>query len=253
MERPAVELSWSTFVLEIINFLVLVWILKRFLYKPVLDVIARRRAGIEKTLADAKALQADAERLQEQYQGRLADWDRERQQAREALGRELEAERARKMAELQTTLEQEREKARVAEARRQADAMRKIEETALVQGARFATRLLEQASGPDMEARLVELAITGLTQLPPERIAALRNSHGKAAEAAVVTSAFALADPQRQRLEQALATVAGPDMPLRFEQDSTLLAGVRITIGAWVLGANLRDELKGFTQLAHAD
>ena len=41
------ELSWSTFFLEIINFLVLVWILKRFLYKPVMDVIARRREGIE--------------------------------------------------------------------------------------------------------------------------------------------------------------------------------------------------------------
>ena len=38
-----------------------------------------------------------------------------------------------------------------------------------------------------------------------------------------------------------------------FEQDSELLAGVRITIGAWVLGANLQDELKGFAELAHAD
>ena len=50
------ELSWSTFILEAINFLVLVWILKRFLYKPVLDVIERRKAGIEKIQADAKAL-----------------------------------------------------------------------------------------------------------------------------------------------------------------------------------------------------
>ena len=50
------ELNWSTFILEIINFLVLIWILKRFLYKPVLDVIARRRAGIEKTLSDAREM-----------------------------------------------------------------------------------------------------------------------------------------------------------------------------------------------------
>jgi F-type H+-transporting ATPase subunit b len=66
------ELNWSTFVLEIINFLVLVWILQRLLYKPVLAVIARRRAGIEKTLADAKHLQAEAERLKAQYESRLA-------------------------------------------------------------------------------------------------------------------------------------------------------------------------------------
>ena len=48
------ELSWPTFFLEIINFLVLVWILKRFLYKPVLEAIAHRKAVIDKTLVDAK-------------------------------------------------------------------------------------------------------------------------------------------------------------------------------------------------------
>ena len=245
------ELNWSTFMLEIINFLVLVWILKRFLYKPVLDVIARRQAGIEKTRADAEQLRAGANSLQEKYESRLADWDQERQQARAALAREFGAERARKMAELQTALEQEREKAQVTDVRQQADVKRKIEETALMQAARFAARLLEQTSGADTEARLVDLVITGLTRLPAERSEALRNSCGKSPGTVVVVSAFPLADKHRQQLEQALATVTSPNTALRFEQNSDLLAGVRITIGAWVLGANLQDELKGFLELAH--
>jgi F-type H+-transporting ATPase subunit b len=247
------ELSWSTFFLEIINFLVLVWILKRFLYKPVLDVIARRRAGIEKTVADAEAHHADAERLQEQYEGRLTDWDQERQQAREALDREIEAEREHALAELQIALEEKRKMASMAEARRQADAMRKFEETALNQGARFATRLLEQASGPETEARLVEMVLTELTKLSGEQIAALRNSYGKTPTAVVVVSAFPLPGDQRQRLEQALAMLIGSDVPLRFEQNSDLLAGLHITIGAWILGLNLRDELQGFISLTHAE
>ena len=49
------ELTWSTFILEIINFLILVWILKRFLYKPVMDAIAKRRASIEQSMQDAAA------------------------------------------------------------------------------------------------------------------------------------------------------------------------------------------------------
>ena len=244
------ELTWSTFVLEIINFLVLVWILKRFLYQPVLDVIARRRAGIEKILADAKALHAEAEKLQKQYEGRLDDWEQERQQAREDLARELDAERTRKMAELQTSLEQAREKARVTEEHRRDDARRKIEETALIQGSRFAARLLEQASGPDTETRLVDLVISELSRLPPERIAAVHNSYGKTTRVIEVISAFPLADEQRRRLTQALAKVISADTPLQFKQDSELVAGVRITIGAWVLGANIRDELKGFMELA---
>jgi len=245
------ELSWSTFVLEIINFLVLIWILKRFLYKPVLDVVSRRRAGIEKTLADARSLHEDAEKLKERYEGRLADREQERQQAHAALEREIDAERTRKMAELQTAIEQAHEKARVAEAHRQADTMHKMEEAALTQGARFATHLLEQVAGADTETRLVELVITQLSRLPAERIAALRNSSGKKAEAILITSAFPLAEDQRQRLEQALNKVTRPDIPLHFEQDSKLLAGLRINIGAWVLGINLQDELKGFMELTH--
>jgi F-type H+-transporting ATPase subunit b len=253
MEHSVLELNWSTFVLEIINFLVLVWILKRFLYKPVLDMIARRRAGIEKTLADAEALHADAEKLQDQYEGRLADWGRERQRASEALARELVAERVRKMGDLQTSLNQEREKAQVAEARRQTDARRKIEQTALVQGAHFATRLLEQASGPETEARLVELVITGLTRLSPEKIAALRNSYERMPETVLVVSAFPLADDYRKRLKQTLSTILSQNISLRFEQNSKLLAGLSITIGSWIVGANIQDELKGFIELAHEE
>ncbi|HUU72128.1 MAG TPA: F0F1 ATP synthase subunit delta [Burkholderiales bacterium] len=247
------ELSWSTFVLEIINFLVLVWILKRFLYKPVLEIIARRKAGIEKTRHDAEALRAEAEKLQEQYQGRLADWSKERQQAREALAREIEIERARKLADMQSDLEQEMEKTRVAETRRQADALHKVEETALLQAAEFATRLLEQGAGPETEARLVELVIDELTKLPAVRVTAIRNSYEAVPGKIEVVSAFALTDDHRKRLEQALAKLAGPEIPLHFEQNKELVAGVRITVGAWILGANLRDELRGLAELADAD
>ena len=151
------ELNWSTFVLEIVNFLVLVWILKRFFYRPVLNVLARRRAGIEKNLSDAKTLHDDAEALQAQYRDRLADWEQERQQARERLAKEIEEERARRLAALQSELKQEREKTRIAEARRQADALHKAEETALIQATRFASRVLGQAAGPELEQKTVRV------------------------------------------------------------------------------------------------
>jgi F-type H+-transporting ATPase subunit b len=245
-----VELNWSTFVLEVINFLVLVWILKRFLYKPVLNVIARRRAEIEKSLADAEALHASAKSLQQQYEGRLAEWSREKQQARDLLAVELEAERSRSISELQGALEKEREKQQVSESRRQADAIARIEERALLQGARFATRLLEQAAGPELQVRLVDMLLAELEQLPGERIQALRGGYGTVPGAVVVTSAFPLADAQRRRLKLTLLTISGPGMALRFEQDDALLAGVRIHIGAWELAASLKDELQGFVALA---
>ena len=246
------ELNWSTFILQIINFLVLVWILKRFLYKPVMDMIARRQASIDKTLADAKQLHDEAEKLQQQYEGRLAAWDQERKQAREKLAEELHADRALKLEELKVTLQQERERAAVAEQRRLSDAQLEMEDTALAQGAQLATQLLKQAAGPEVESKLVELAIDELSRLPDDKLADLRGSFGKVSEGITITSAYPITENQQQRLQKAMNTVAGKDVTLRFEQDSKLLAGVRINVGAWQLAANLRDELKGFAELHEA-
>jgi F-type H+-transporting ATPase subunit b len=247
-----VELSWSTFVLELINFLVLVWILKRFLYQPVLNVIAQRKAGIEAVRAEAENLQARAEELRQQYEGRLAEWNRERQQARNDLTSELEAERSRRMEACRRELEEEREKARVVEANRQADAQALAQQTALAQGASFASRLLAAGAGADTQAGLVELVIAGLAQLPDERVSAIRSSLAQTPGEVVVSSAFALTGDQRGRLEQALQSVTGAAALPRFELDSELLAGVRINAGSWILGCNLKDELDGMTELASA-
>ena len=68
------EFSLSTFVLELINFLVLVWILKRFLYRPVLDIIARRREQIDATMAEAKRIEDNAQALKQKYDERLDNY-----------------------------------------------------------------------------------------------------------------------------------------------------------------------------------
>jgi F-type H+-transporting ATPase subunit b len=246
------ELNWSTFLLEIINFLVLLWILKRFLYQPVLDVIARRRKTIEGQLAEAHRLQGEADSLKAQYEDRLADWERERRQAKDVLTRQLDEERARQLSALQATLDQEREKNRVAETRRHAEQQRAVEHQALQLGAAFSSRLLGQTSGPELEGRLLTLLLEELSGLSEQQTTGLRQQWGEPPRSIVVSSAFTLSAEQRQRLEVALHTVSGLSVPVRFINDETLLAGLHIVIGAWVLAANVRDELKGFAEFARA-
>ena len=247
------ELSWSTFVLEIINFLILVWILKRFLYKPVLAVITQRQQAIKKSMTDAETLQQDATKMRQQYESRLADWDKEKQKARESLNRELDAERNRQLQALDTVLQQEREKTVAAQARRRDDERHKEQQTALGLAARFASRLLEQAAGPDVEKRLVDLLITELSAIPDKRLTALQTSYGNTADKIVVSSAYPLDHEQCQQLEQSLAKIIRADCSIQYEQNPELIAGVEITIGAWVLAANIRDELRGFMELTHSE
>ena len=57
-------------------------------------------------------------------------------------------------------------------------------------------------------------------------------------------------EQQRQQLQQVLSH-NGWTATIQFKEDPTLLAGLHITMGAWVLAANLRDELHGFVELSN--
>lgn len=246
------EFSWSTFLLEIINFLFLVWILKRFLFKPVMAVVVQRQAGIDQRLAESQSLNDESVALKEEYEHRLANWEHECQQAREELAKEMDAARASRLSQLMQSVEQEKEKAEIAGARQRAEVMREIELQALKQGAEFATVLLSKASGPEQEARLLDILLDDLSLLPDDSAAALRQQWGEVPDVIVVASAHPIAGNKRQELEKALMAVSHLSIPVQYEQDPGLIAGVCITIGAWRLHANIRDDLKEFAEFAHA-
>lgn len=243
------ELDWTTFVLEIINFLVLVWILKRFLYQPVLSAIATRRAGIEAKLAEAQKQSEAAQSLQQQYEHRLSDWEKERAQARKALSEDIERMRREQLLELKQELAREQEKAQVLHAKQQEDSKRKLEKQALEEGAHFASRLLEQGAGPNTEERLIDLAISGLAKLSKERLEALRIQLGKGPASARVISAYPLSQKQQQQIEKQLAHITESDVIIEYAQDKSLVAGLKINIGAWILAMNIQDELEGFVHI----
>jgi len=246
-----VELDWSTFLLEIVNFAALVWILKRFLYRPVLAVIAKRRAEIDASLADAAGMREQAETLQAQYQQRLVDWENEKEKARDGLHEEIADERERLTAALMKSLEQEREKARFLDRQREQEAARQAEQEAIRQSLAFTARLLGRLASPEVEQRLLALALDELDGLPEDKVAALREVTAGETPTLQICSAFELPATQRQTLEQRLTALLGTAPECHFQQVPELQAGLRIELGPWVMRANLRDELAFFAESGH--
>lgn len=244
------ELSWSTFLLEVINFVVLVWILKHFFYAPVRRVIDQRRKAIEEGMAQADKKRAEARELEEQYQGRLSHWEEEKRQAREQLESEIAAERGRMMDNLKTELDKAGEKARVLNDRRMEEFKRQAEQQAMSQAAQFAARLLGQAAGPEVQDRLYELLIEDLPNVPAADWRERQGAEEGAKMQVRVTSAYRLGEGQRQGLEKILDEVVKGGVACEYSTDPALIAGFRINAGAMVLRANLKDELQFFSEAA---
>lgn len=248
------NIDWTSFALEIINFLALVWILKRFLYKPVLETLARRRAGIEQTLSEARAAEVRAQGLQAQYEGRLADWGKERAKARSELETEMALERSRQLQSLAKDLAEERARNAAVDAHRQQEIQREMETTALAQAQQFASTLLGRLATPALESRMVDLLLEDWAKLPEQQLFDLRAALEDPAHKAIVSSAFPLDAALRGRIGEALSQRLGRPVVLAFEQAPGLLAGLRISLGAWQLHLNFTDELASFAAGAnHVD
>lgn len=239
------ELDWTTFILEIANFLVLVWILKHFLYRPVLKVIARRRDQIEDSLSEARDTRQQANTLKEQFEGRLAGWETEKEEAHARLMEEIAAERQRLMVAVAKAMDEERAKRKAIEERQQQEWLRVAAEQGVAQGQAFATRLLERLAGPELEMGLFGLLLQELSQLPEQQRKDLATAADREAKLDIL-SAYPLAAAQRAELATALQTLLGRELPAEFGEQPDLVAGFLITVGPWVMHANLRDELRFF-------
>ncbi len=246
------ELNWTTFVLEIVNFLVLVWLLQRFFYKPVKEVMVKRQQNIDGQLQKARQVQQQAEELRQQYEDRMMQWENERQDARKQLQEKIDAEHLRLMSVLQQNVEAERKKNELLVARQATERKRQSDTRALALGARFVSRLLRDLASEEMQARLIEILMAELTHLPPaqrETMAAVTENGGL--ESARIVSAYPLDQTRQKALNHYLDTLLSRPLQYTYSHDPDLLAGVRISVGPWIIHANLQDELKTFATIAY--
>src|SRR5271155_4376752 len=91
--------NWFTVAAQAINFLILVWLMKRFLYKPILNAIDEREKGIASQLAQAEAKKAEAQKEQGDFQHKNEVFDQERAALLKKATDEAKTERQRLLDE----------------------------------------------------------------------------------------------------------------------------------------------------------
>ncbi len=246
------EFNWTTFFLEIINFLVLVWLLKRFFYRPVLNVIEKRRSNIELSLTEASQTKQEADILQQQYINRLNDWEQEKAQQRLEFQQELNMEREKRLKVIDEELKKNHEKAEFIINQQKEQFQKIADKQAIKTAALFTKKLLMDFSGPELTTRFLQRAIRDFNQLPVEKVNKIKHAWLSAPESIKIISAHDLPLPSRKELENAIQSLldAG-ELDCLYETDNALIAGVRIQLGSWILRASIQDEFAFFVEASH--
>jgi F-type H+-transporting ATPase subunit b len=240
--------SWSTFVIQILNFIVLVWILTRFLYQPVTRAVAARQKAIREELQQADEVKRQSQALSRQYDDRLKDWEREKARLKASFDTELSNERTTREADLRASLQREREQAQAAARAHDRETARRLQRQALQDASQFCARLLARVASPELESRLVDAAIADMRALSDDQRTSLSRAFDGRDEAVVMTR-YPLDDVHRARLTNELTRCLGRAPHARFEQSDVLLAGLRVDLGTMTLEGNLAGELRWFAQV----
>lgn len=239
------SIDWVTVLAQIANFLVLVWLLKRFLYKPILNGIDAREAEIAEQMGEAARAQQKAQAAEAgflaQKQQLLADQTALAERVRE----EAEQQRDALLAEAREKLVQERQDTQahlVRERERFTTELYRASAETLYQ---LAGRALHDLADERLEEHIALHVVSQLAPLSDELAAAAGN-----AEEAVANTHAPLPEGARQELKAALQALA-PGLPVRFATDDGQSPGLVLRIGsiqlAWTVDS-YTDELVGLLE-----
>jgi F-type H+-transporting ATPase subunit b len=233
------RIDWWTLGLQTINLLVLVWILSRFLFRPIAKIIAKRQSDAAKLLDDANAARARAEEEEKQAAKDEAEAAAARSGVLKSAAKEAEGEKAALVAAAREEADRLR-----AEAKAEIARMHKTEEASNNDRASrlavdIAERLFDRLPDAARIDGFVDGLASGLTKLPD----AARTEIGASGAPVKLKAARALTTAETARCQSVISKALGRTLDLEIVIDPALIAGLEIETPHAVVRNNFRADL----------
>lgn len=221
-------IDWFTVGAQVVNFLILAWLLKRFLYHPILDAIDAREKRIATELANAAKQQASATEERENFEQRNSELDRNKATLLKEATEAAHVERQRLLDEARQAASALIAKGK-ASLQSEAHALHHdIRQRTSQEVFAIAGKALTDLAGITLEARMVDVFVAHLRDLNDTDKAALSKALKTSGQPLVVSSTFALSDEQRNLLETTIQPLQDKAPALRYETVPELVCGIEL-------------------------
>lgn len=235
--------DWFTFAAQIANFLILLWLLQRFLFRPITGVMEERAERVTARLREA----TEREEHAREEKRRLEEKRRELDQRREAILEQAEEEAEERREEIVASAHEEGEK--IADRwhesveREQAAFLHELRERsreALVDAVRKA---LEGLADTELESRMRSTLVRRIEQMDEETIETFRNALA-ADRRVVISTSYETEEGDRDALVSALHSSLDEQVPVEWKLDETMVCGLEMRIGSQRVGWTIRRYLE---------
>ena len=246
-------IDWFTVSAQVVNFLILVWLLKRFLYRPILHAIDAREQRIAKELADADTKETEAEKEREKLQKKNEEFDQQRGELLSKAKDEAKAERQRLLDEARQAADTLRTKRQDALTREQESLNDEITRRTREEVFAIARKALTDLAGTTLEERMSEVFRRRLRELNNDAKEGIAKVLKTSSDPVLVRSAFDLPSEQQKAIQHALQETFRAEIQVRFETAPDVISGIELTANgrkvAWSIADYLASLEKSVSEL----
>ena len=236
-------IDWFTVAAQVVNFLILVWLLKRFLYKPILRAIDEREKGIAAQLADAEAKKAESQKERDDFQHKNEAFDEQRAALLKKATDDATAERQRLLEEARKDADALRAKRQQALRTERHNISRDVTRWTQTEVFAITRKTLADLAQASLEQRMGEVFVARLRALngtAKEQLAAALTSSTQPAR---LRSAFDLPPEQRATIQTAINETFSADIHLQFETAPDLVSGIELSANGLKVAWSIADYL----------
>lgn len=237
------NIDWFTFAAQIVNFLVLVALLHRFLYGPISRAMAEREQKIANRLQEAANEKRAAEEKAEQFDEKLRELHGQRDELLVEARQAADSERRQGLRQAQLEVERKRREWHESFQRERRDIIAELRRFAGEAGIEAARHALTELADEALEESMFNRFMARLERLEGEERATMQD-HLVASEAAItIRSAFEAPAPWRERLKNALQEKFAYHREIAFETARDLICGVELDADGYAFGWNVGEFL----------
>jgi F-type H+-transporting ATPase subunit b len=236
-------IDWFTVIAQIVNFLILVYLLKRFLYTPILNAIDEREKRIAAQLEDAASQKAEAQEERKRFEQMNEDLDQKKETLLKEAQADAEAERRRLLenarreyADLRKTL---KETLNAEQSTLNHELKRRTQQEVF----EIARKVLEDLAEATLESRIVTVFLQKLKALSKAEEKQMKSGFKTNGEPIIVRSAFDLPPEQQAALEQAVKKLLGADIQVQFRTSPEDVGGIELSAGGYKIAWTIAEYL----------
>ncbi len=242
------QIDYFTTIAQIINFLILVFLLRHFLYRPVIKLMDEREQKIVSRIQETERKKKEAEEEEASFRKKIEELSKSREEMNAGAAREVEALKAVLMKKGREEVEANIARWYVDLEAQKESLLNDLARKAGAEVYAIARRALQDLADEDLESRIIRIFIKRLQSMDKSERDEVAEFYRDVGQQITVRSTFEIPMEMRHLIEGIVRDQTGVNVAMQYTTSPELISGVEMVARGTRVGWSLSGYLNALQE-----